>query len=177
MYEYRPPHRNARAKVICAALFAAAAVAFAGSALVPLYPVILQCLGLALLVPFIQVLGRFVVLQYLYRVRPYEDGSADLEVYTYRGGNRMQLVCRVAFSEIRRVTPLTGQNKKPPHGLRRYNYSPDIAPVGAIVLSVTNGDGDSEILLVPDEMLRAMLENAAPPVGPDQAKQSKGEQR
>ena len=153
--------KNATAKILCALLFAAAAVAFVGSAFLPAYPAILQSVGLLLLVPFIQIFGRYVVLRHLYRVRPYEDGSADLEVYVYRGGDRMQLVCRVAFSEIVATAPLTKANKKPPHGIRRYNYCPDIGPVDAMVLSVTNGDGNCEILLTPDETLRAMLENTA----------------
>ena len=162
MYEYKPPRQNATAKILCALLFAAAAVAFVGSAFVPAYPVILQSVGLLLLIPFIQIFGRYLVLRHLYRVRPYEDGNADLEVYVYRGGDRMQLVCRIAFSEIVATAPLTKANKKPPHGIRRYNYCPDIGPVGALVLSVRNGDGDCEILLTPDDTLRAMLENACP---------------
>ena len=163
MYDYQPPRKNAKAKILCLLLFAASAVAFVGSVFVPAYPIILQSIGIFLLVPCIQILGRYVVLRYLYRVRPYEDGSADLEVYTYRGGDRMQLVCRVALSEITATAPLTSENKKPPHGLRRYNYCPDIGPADALVLSVTNGDGDCQILLTPDEMMRAMLENACPP--------------
>ena len=162
MYDYKPPRKNAAAKILCTSLFAAAAAAFVGSAFVPAYPFILQVIGLFLLVPFIQILGRYVVLRYLYRIRPYEDGSADLEVYTYRGGDRMQLVCRVALSEITAAAPLTKENKKPPHGLRRYNYCPDIGPVGALVLSVTNGDGDCEILFSPDETMANMLQNACP---------------
>ncbi len=162
MYDCKPARKNATAKVLCVLLFMAAATAFAGSAFVPAYPFILQAVGLFLLVPFIQILARYVVLRYLYRVHPYEDGSADLEVYTYRGGDRMQLVCRVALSEITAAVPLTKENKKPPHGLRRYNYCPDIGPVGALVLSVTNGDGDCEILLTPDETMKDMLQNACP---------------
>lgn len=161
MYDYKPPRRNATAKILCLLLFAASAVAFVGSAFVPAYPIILQSLGLLLLVPFIQIFGRYLVLRYLYRVRPYEDGSADLEIYTYRGGDRMQLVCRVALSEITAAVPLTRENKKPPHGVRRYNYCPDIGPTGALVLSVTNGDGDCEILLSPDEHMTALLQNAS----------------
>ena len=162
MYDCKPARKNPTAKILCLFLFAAAAVAFVGSAFVPAYPFVLQAVGLFLLVPFIQIFARYIVLRYLYRVRSYEDGSADLEVYTYRGGDRMQLVCRVSLSEITAAAPLTKENKKPPHGLRRYNYCPDIGPVGALVLSVTNGDGDCEILLTPDETMKDMLQNACP---------------
>lgn len=162
MYDYIPPRKNANAKIICLLLFAASAVAFVGSAFVKAYPIILQSIGLVLLVPCIQILGRYVVLRHLYRIRTYEDGTADLEIYTYRGGDRMQLVCRVALFEITAVTPLTKANKRPPRGVHRYNYCPDIAPADALVLSVTNGDGDCEILLSPDEAMRDMLTNACP---------------
>jgi len=142
-------------------LIAAAAVALIGAGLVPKYPVILQVIGIALFIPIIQVSTRYVFTSYLYRLRPYDDGSTDLEIFAYRGGARMQLVCRIGLTEITAATPLTDSNKKPPHGLRRYNYCMDIGPRDALVLSITNGDGDCEILLVPDKSLTDALTAAA----------------
>lgn len=161
MYEYKPKRTNNKAKLAVLACFAAAAIAFVGAALVPKYPSILQCVGLCLFVPIIQITARYLILQYLYRVREREDGSVDLEIFAYRGGARMQLVCRVGLSEITAAMPLSAANKKAPHGMRRYNYHPDMGPLEGLVLSVTNGDGDCEILLSPDEGLTDILTRAA----------------
>lgn len=161
MYDHRPSRQNATARIVVLALFAAVAISLFGSTLVSKYPAILQAIGIALLIPIIQLSTRYIFTSYLYRLRPYDDGSTDLEIYSYRGGARMQLVCRVNLAEITAATPLTATNKKPPHGLRRYNYCMDIGPRDALVLSVTNGDGDCEILLVPDGTLADALTAAA----------------
>ena len=161
MYDYRPPRQNATARIAVLCLLAASAVAFFGSVHVPKYPSILQALGIALFIPIIQLTTRYLFTSYLYRVHPYEDGSTDLEIYAYRGGARMQLVCRIGLSEITAAAPLSDANKKPPHRKRRYNYCMDIGPADALVLSVTNADGDCELLLCPDATLRELLTNAA----------------
>ena len=105
MYDYKPTRTNANAKIAVTILLAAAVIAFVGSGLVPKYPSILQCIGLCLLIPVIQITTRYLILQYLYRLRTQDDGSVDLDVYTYRGGSRMQLVCRVGLSEITAAVP------------------------------------------------------------------------
>lgn len=166
MYEYRPPRQNAVAKITVLSLLAVTVLAFVGSAFVPRFPAILQAAGLCFLVPVVQITARYLIGQYLYRVREGENG-VDLEVFFYRGGARMQLVCRVGLAEITAVTPLCEQNKKPPHKVRRYNYCPDLCPRGAVVLSVTNGDGDCEILLTPDETLLGIFREAIPPAAAD----------
>ena len=158
MYDYRPPHRNAIARLLALGLFLLAIATFVTASFVqPPFVIICQSLGLVLMVPTIQILTRYVVNRYLYRLCTYEDGNTDIEVYSYRGGARMQLVCRVGLEEITATAPLTDANRKPPNGLRRYNYAPDIRPVDALVLSVSNGDGDCEVLLCPDEKLTAVL--------------------
>ncbi|MBE6580394.1 MAG: hypothetical protein E7650_02130 [Ruminococcaceae bacterium] len=157
MYELRPTRTSSRAKLLAAALLLLAVASFAASSLVPQYPALLQCLGLVLLIPLIQITARYLVLQYLYRVRPRDDGGVDLEVFTYRGGARMQLVCRVGLKEIVAVSLLDGENAKPPHGTRRYNYHPDMAPRKGLLLFVENGDGKCEILLAYDQALQQML--------------------
>lgn len=163
MYEYRPPHRNVRARLIALFLFLLAVAMFVTGALAPKYPVIFQAVGLFLLVPTIQIVTRYIIVQYLYRYRPTETGDADLEIYSYRGGARMQLVCRVAVSEIKKLAPLTSENRRPPHALRRYGYCVDMRPADAVVLSVENADGACEILISPDEKLRALL-TPPPPI-------------
>ena len=157
MYDYRPQRTNAKAKIAVLLCLAASVIAFVGGGMVPKYPSILQCLGLCLLVPVIQITARYLVLQSLYRVREHEEGDVDLEIYTYRGGSRMQLVCRVGLSEITASASLSAQNKSAPKGVRRYNYHPDLAPETGLVLSVTNGDGACEILISPDEHLTKIL--------------------
>ena len=161
MYDYKPTRTNAKAKIAVLICFATAAIAFIGGGMVPKYPSILQCIGLCLLVPVIQITARYLVLQYLYRLREGEGSSVDLEIYTYRGGARMQLVCRVGLAEITAANPLTTENRRAPRGVRRYNYHPDLSPSNGLVLSITNGDGDCEILLAPDAHLCEMLNAAA----------------
>lgn len=166
MYDYRPVHRNNTAKKVLLCLFAAAAAAFVGSALVPKYPVILQSVGLCLFVPIIQISVRFLLTRYLYRLREREDGGADLEIFTYRGGANMQLVCRVGLEEITAVAPLRKDNREPPRGVKRYHYCPDLAPREGTVVSLTNGDGDFELLLSPDDYLERVFRNAAATLPP-----------
>lgn len=161
MYEYRPPRGNGKARTATALLLLASLIAFAGAALVPLYPFILQSVGLCLLIPVIQITARFLVVQYLYRLREREDGTVDFEVFCYRGGARMQLVCRVALDEIRAAAPLGAANRKALDGKHRYTYHPDMRPDAGLVLSVTNYDGDCEILVAPDAYLTDVLRRAA----------------
>ena len=154
MYDYRPPRQNAKARYLVLGLFVAALVALFGSQFVPKFPFLLQVVGLSLFIPVIQLSTRYVFTSYLYRLHTHEQGDTDLEIYAYRGGARMQLVCRVGLSEITAAAPLTEANKKPPRRMRRYNYCMDISPRDALVLSITNGDGDCELLLCPDHVLR-----------------------
>lgn len=167
MYDYRPPRQNAVARLLTLLLIALAAASFVTSAFVPSLAVIPQTIGLVLLIPAIQLMTRYIATRYLYRIRPYDDGNTDLEIYAYRGGAHMQLVCRVGLEEITAATPLSAQNAKPPHGIRRYNYSPDIRPQSALVLSITNSDGDCEVLLCPDETMTAILQAPTSNLSPD----------
>ena len=160
MYDYRPPRRNVLARLLVLGLSLLAIIFFVISAQLPALAVLFQTLALILLLPIIQLITRYIVLRHLYRLRSYESGEADLEIYTYRGGDRMQLVCRVGLEEITAVTPLGNANRRPAKGMRRYNYSPDIRPAEATVLSVTNGDGDCEILLCPNEKMLEILQAA-----------------
>ena len=157
MYEYKPVRTNSIAKLLIIAFLLLALLSFAVSAIVPGYAVIPQTVGLILLVPMIQIMTRFVTTRYLYRVQAYGDGNADFEVYSYRGGARMQLVCRVGLEEITAIEPLTPANRKAIKGLRRYNYSPDIRPKNGMILSVTNADGDCQVLICPDDRMTALL--------------------
>ena len=161
MYNYQPPRQNAIARLLTLLLFALAAASFVVSSFVPKLAAIPQAVGLILLIPAIQLITRYVISRYLYRICLYEDGNTDLDIYLYRGGARMQLVCRVGLEEITAAKPLTEKNKKPPHGLRRYNYCPDIRPQNALVLSITNRDGDCEIVFCPDEKMTELLQRPA----------------
>ena len=160
MYEYRPPRQNVIARVLALGLFLLTAICFILSAQLPQWAILFQSSGLLLLLPVIQIVTRYLVLRHLYRLVPYESGEVDLEVYTWRGGDRMQLVARIGLDEITAVTPLCAANRRAPKGMRRYNYAPDIRPSHATVLSLTNGDGDCELLLCPDETLLNALKSA-----------------
>ena len=159
MYDYLPMRKSITARLLVLGLFLLSAASFVASGFTPSpYHTIPQAVGLILIIPLIQVMTRFVILRYLYRIAPYEDGNVDLEIYAYRGGSKMQLVCRIGLEEITAALPLTAENRKPPKGLRRYSYCPDIRPTEALVLSITNVDGDCEVMLSPDEKMTAILQ-------------------
>lgn len=159
-YDYQPIRKNYLAHITVMWLFVLAGVSFAASAALPPHPALWQSVGLILLLPAIQLIARYLATRHLYRIRACEDGSTDLEVYLYRGGDKMQLVCRVGLTEITAVTPLGAQNKRPPKGIKRYNYAPDLRPAEALVLSVSNADGECEVLLCPDARMAALLEKS-----------------
>lgn len=161
MYDYRPNRQNYKAHATVLLLFLCALLLFVGSAFVPGYAVLLQALSLVLLVPAIQLIARYMAVQYLYRLREYEDGNVDLEIYTYRGGNKMQLACRIGMEEITAATPLVDQNRRAPRGMQRFNYCMDLRPQHATVLSVSNADGECELLLTPDQRLSEVFAAAA----------------
>ena len=161
MYDYRPNRQNYKAHFAVLSLILCAVALFVGSVFAPVFPVILQALSLILLVPAIQLIARYLAVQYLYRLREYEDGNVDLEIYTYRGGTKMQLVCRIGLEEITAAHPLSKQNRRAPKGMRRFQYCPDLAPEQAMVLSITNTDGDCELLLSPNQRLTEVLCAAA----------------
>lgn len=173
MYNYRPPRRPKKATLLVLILLFASTTALGVSALAPPLPRLWQCVGLLLLIPAIQLVSRYFLLQYLYRLRPNAGGGVDFEVYTYRRGDRMQLVCRVALSEMVRITPIGQKSADRPAGIRRFSYLPDLAPAGAVVISVKNADGDSEIAVLPDEgMLSLLRQGMQPPELFDPAKKT-----
>ena len=157
IYEVKPQRKSMRAATLLLLLLPLVAIAFGAASLFAAYRAILQCVGLLLLIPVIRILARYFLVQYLYRLCVREDGVIDLEVFTFRGGSRMQLVCRVGVDELTAVLPLTEENEKPPHGVRRFNYHPDMAPREGLLLSVKNGDGTCEILLANESELYRLL--------------------
>ena len=161
MYDYKVISGKPHAKTAVLLLLLLAVLLFVAGGMTEDFRVLLQCLGLCVLFPSVQITARYLVQQYLYRLRSYEDGNVDFEIYTYRGGARMQLVCRVGLEEITAAVPLGAANRKPPRGMRRYAYNPDMRPKSALVLSITNGDGDCEVLVCPDEYLARVFEDAA----------------
>lgn len=159
-YEYKPQRQNYKAHGIVLALVLLAIGCLIVAGFMPAYGVLVQSLAIILFVPAIYVTGKYLVTRYLYRVRTLEDGSVDLDVYAYRGGTKMQLVGRVGLWEITRVEKLNDNNRRPVKGMERYSYSADIAPDDAMIVSITNEDGDCELLLAYDETLYRMLGGA-----------------
>ena len=156
-YEYRPVRQNYNAHFAVVGCLLLSVACFVASALLPSLAVIPQALGVAILIPAIQLVAKYLVVQYLYRVTVREDGRVDLEIFLYRGGAKMQLVCCVGLEEITAATALTKQNRRAPAGCRRYQYCMDLGPERALVLSITNTDGDCEVLLAPDERMCELL--------------------
>ena len=156
-YEYKPQRQNyyAHGFILALVLLAIGCLIVAG--FMPAYGVLVQSLAIILFVPAIYLTGKYLVTRYLYRVQTLDDGSVDLDVYAYRGGTKMQLVGRVGLWEITRVEKLSDQNRRVAKGMERYSYCADIAPKDAMVASITNEDGDCEILLAYDETLYRLL--------------------
>lgn len=156
-YDYRPIRQNYTAHALVVLLFLFSGASFMCAAFFPLLGIAWQVLGLALLLPAIQLIARYMASRYLYRLHSYEDGSVDLEIFLYRGGDKMQLVSCVGLDEITAAVPLSASNAHVKKGIKRYNYAQDLRPVKALVLSISNADGDCEVLFCPDEhMIRAM---------------------
>lgn len=156
-YEYRPVRQNYNAHFAVLACLLLSGGCFVASAFMNALAVIPQSIGVAALIPAIQLVAKYLVVQYLYRVTIREDGGVDLEVFLYRGGAKMQLVCCVGLEEITAAVPLGPQNRKAAEGKKRYHYCMDLAPERALVLSITNYDGECEVLLAPDERMCELL--------------------
>ena len=163
-YDYRPIRQNYTAHAMVTLLFVLSGVSFGFSGFLPPHSILWQVLGLALLLPAIQLIARYMASRYLYRLHTYEDGHADLEIFLYRGGDKMQMVCCVALGEITAAVPLNAKNSRAPKGIKRYDYAQDLHPEKALVLSLSNADGVCELLFCPDEYLtRVMMDAAAAP--------------
>lgn len=156
-YDCRPARQNYGAHLVTLTLFACACVSFVLSGLMGTVAILWQVLGLLFLLPAIQLIARYMAARYLYRFRTLEDGNAELEIYVYRGGAKMQLVCCVGMNEITAIAPLAKENACAPKGRKRYNYAQDLRPREALVLSLSNRDGECEVLLCPDEGLERLL--------------------
>ncbi len=156
-YEYRPVRQNYNAHLAVVGCLLLSVGCFVSSAFWPSFAVIPQTIGVAILIPAIQLVAKYLVVQYLYRVCVREDGGVDLEIFVYRGGAKMQLVCCVGLDEITAAVPLTKQSRRAAEGRKRYHYCMDLAPERALVLSVTNADGECEVLLAPDERMCELL--------------------
>lgn len=163
-YECKPKRRNHKAHGVVLALILAAVGCLIGAGFLPAYGVLVQTLAILLFVPAIYLAGKYLIMQYLYRVHTLEDGSVDLDVYLYRGGTKMQLVGRMGLVEITNVALLEKGNRRPAKGQKRYSYCMDMAPDKAIVLSISNEDGECEVLLSYDETLARLLSDATKPV-------------
>ncbi len=156
-YDFEPTRQNYLVHSVVLLLFLFSGASFGVSGFVPVAAVVWQILGLVLLLPAIQLIARYMASRYLYRLHTYEDGNVDLEIFLYRGGSKMQMVCCVGLDEITAAQPLSKENACAAKGIRRYGYARDLRPSKATVLSISNADGVCEILFCPDEyMLRAI---------------------
>lgn len=155
-YDCRPVRQNYGAQLLCVTLFACAGVSFALGGMMD-HAILYQVLGLCFVMPAIQLIARYMVSRYLYRLHVQEDGTAQLEIFVWRGGAKMQLVFCADTAQITAITPLTGDNARPPKGCRRHNFAQDLRPQKATVLSVCEGACVCEVLFCPDEGLVRLL--------------------
>ncbi len=156
-YDYRPNRQNYTAHSLVMLLFLFSGISFGLSGFFPTVSVPCQILGLGLLLPAIQLIARYMAASYLYRLHTYEDGRTDLEIFSYRGGDKMQMVCCVGLSEITASVPLAKENARAPKGVKRYAYAQDLCPQRALVLSISNADGECEVLFCPDEYITRVI--------------------
>ena len=159
-YDYKPMRQNYTAHALVVLLFLFSGASFAISGFLPTFGVAWQVLGLVLLLPAIQLIARYMASRYLYRLHTYEDGRTDLKIFSYRGGDKMQMVCCVELSEITAASVLSKENSRAPKGLKRYDYAQDLHPQKALVLSVSNADGECEVLFCPDEFITRAITDA-----------------
>ena len=159
-YDYRPRRQNYKAPTIVFLLFLLSGGLFGCSGFLPPHSALWQSLGVLLLLPAVQLAVRYMISRYLYRLHTYEDGHTDLEIFLYRGGDKMQLVCCVALSEITAAAPLSAKNADAPAKIKRYNYTQDLFAREALVLSVTNRNGACEVLFSPDAYITQAITQA-----------------
>ena len=172
-YDYRPKRQNYKAQTTVTLLILLSGAFLGLSGFLPLYSVIWQSVGLLLLLPAIQLVSRYMVSRYLYRLHTDEEGSAELEIFVYRGGAKMQMVFCAQLGEITAQAPLTPKNAHPENGCKRYNYAQDMRPQKATVLSVSRADGACEVLFCPDEYLTRAIADA---IAARSAAQASGDQ-
>ena len=156
-YEVCPKRQNHKAHRLVILFFALAAGLLVLAGFMGRFAVLVQSLAILLLLGPIYLTGKFLNMRYLYRVSVKEDGSIDFDVFSYRGGTKMQLICRLYLWEITDVAELGEANKKPPKNIPRYAYCADMSPERALVLSVNNEDGACEVLISYDEKLAELL--------------------
>ena len=156
-YDYRPNRQNYTAHSLVMLLFLFSGISFGLSGFFPTVSVPCQVLGMLLLLPAIQLIARYMATRYLYRLHTYEDGRTDLEIFSYRGGDKMQLACCVGLCEITAALPLGKENQRAKKGVKRYSYAQDLCPQKALVLSVSNADGACEVLFCPDEYIARVI--------------------
>ncbi|MBO7341573.1 MAG: hypothetical protein J6U87_02715 [Clostridia bacterium] len=162
-YDCRPVRQNYGAQLLCVALFACAGVSFVLGGVME-HAILYQVLGLCFVLPAIQLIARYMASRYLYRLHVQEDGTAQLEIFVWRGGARMQMAFCVGMAQITAITPLGKKNARPPKGCRRHNFAQDLRPQRATVLSLSVQEGACEVLLCPDEgLLRLLHEYTASP--------------
>ena len=160
-YDYVPKRNLGRPITVVILLTLGAVLSLAASFFMEQYSYIPQTVGFLLLLPAIQLSARFLFTRYLYRLRTREDGVVDFEIFTYRGGDRMQLVSRVGLDEITATAPLTSENKRADKGMDRFSFHPDMGASEGLVVSVRNCDGDCELLIAPDGHIAEVLAKAA----------------
>ena len=159
-YDYRPVRQNYVAHMTVLMLFVLSGVTFGMSGFLPPHAVLWQILGLLLLLPAIHLIARYMATRYLYRLHTDEQGHTQLEIFLYRGGDRMQMVCCTALDEITAACPLSAENLRAKKGVKRYNYAQDLRPQRALVLSLSNADGTCEVLFCPDEYITRVIGEA-----------------
>ncbi len=144
MYQYEPKSKKVREKTILLILLLIAVAAFA-SANIPgiLFPSLLQLFAVFALVGVVMIVSRCLLRRFVYQVGPREDapeGTPYDLVITEIYGNRREVVCRIALTDIREITRITRENRKEISAItkrkRVYHYTEELFPEDYRMLTV-----------------------------------------
>ena len=87
MYDYIPVRKGILARLLALFLFLLSVALLILSMQLGKAAPFVQSAALLLLLPTVQIVTRFIIMRYLYRIAPYESGEVDFEIYSYRGGS------------------------------------------------------------------------------------------
>ncbi len=147
------PTKDKKAKRLSLLFILTGIVLTALSSILP-YRGIFQLIAVALVIIGVQLLVRYVLTDFLYRIEDREDGTSDFVVFKKQGKNDVK-VCHVSLSNTLEVYRRT--DKKPPCDTR-FNYAQNLTDA-LTVLYHKDGEKRIEILIEPNEaFLNALME-------------------
>lgn len=154
-----PKPSNNNAYHIFFALLLSTVGAIAASYFVHRYRGVVQFAGVLLLVTALLIYVRFIAARYSYEIATDTEGT-PLFVVRQQTGKRITTLCRIALAEIVSVTPESRAERrahKTPKDVRRYFYTPSIAPAKSVRIYAVNRYEKAEIVIEANDDYLALL--------------------